>query len=204
MSNRPYCLHDGCLQKSVPQGKGWCSMHYNRQKRGKPMDGPNQRTGTARKTCTITGCHKPLKSSQGMLRSKSLCAMHFSRSWRIKKGLTSVAMDAPYQWEISRAVTYLAAHVRVRREWGPATLYACAKCGAPASDWAYDGTDETQLLGIGSDRSIKRLSWYSRYPEFYMPLCRKCHGQRDGRTAADELNNYRKQLSKQNNWTVVE
>lgn len=33
--------------------------------------------------------------------------------------------------------------------------------------------------------------WYSAYPEFYMPMCFKCHRARDASFAAAELREYR-------------
>lgn len=204
--NMCYCAHDGCLSKSIASGKGWCSMHYNRNKRNQPMDAPHRRQGAndLTRTCTVIRCTKPLKASQGKSRSKTLCSMHFTRAWRLKKGLSSLALEDISHIDVSRPVTYLTAHLRVKRTWGVARLHDCVNCGARADDWAYDGCDETQLLGIGSDRRSNRLSWYSRYPEFYMPLCRTCHGRFDGGAAALELNTYRRQVAAQHDWTVVE
>jgi HNH endonuclease len=65
---------------------------------------------------------------------------------------------------------YDRAHLRVVRLWGKARLYPCIECGRPAQDWAYDGTDPT---GEG----VKRK--YSIWPEFYMPMCHRCHLRRD-------------------------
>jgi hypothetical protein len=63
------------------------------------------------------------------------------------------------------------AHTRVVRLWGKACLYPCINCGRRARDWAYDGTDPT-------GQGIKRR--YSIWPEFYMPMCHKCHMRLDG------------------------
>lgn len=67
-------------------------------------------------------------------------------------------------------ITYGSAHYRVARMWGPASQYPCTACGRPAAQWAYDGTDETQLYV--AKRSV---GFYSLYPEFYMPMCYLCH-----------------------------
>lgn len=62
---------------------------------------------------------------------------------------------------------YNRAHYRVKKLWGNAAQYPCISCGAPARDWAYDGTDPA---------SFGAVKWKcSQYPEFYMPMCRTCH-----------------------------
>lgn len=33
--------------------------------------------------------------------------------------------------------------------------------------------------------------WYSAYPEFYMPMCRRCHKKRDNAMRIEELRKYR-------------
>ncbi|WPH57825.2 hypothetical protein [Mycobacterium phage WXIN] len=72
--------------------------------------------------------------------------------------------------------------------WGSASQYPCIECGGQAKDWAYDGTDPVELLEIARQGTAM---FYSRYPEFYMPMCRKCHGKRDGAMAQGELREYR-------------
>jgi hypothetical protein len=67
--------------------------------------------------------------------------------------------------------TYATAHNRCRKLWGPASQYLCIRCGEKAFDWAYDGTDCTQLDGP--------IGICSRFPEFYMPLCHRCHMRLD-------------------------
>ena len=90
-------------------------------------------------------------------------------------------------------ITNVGAHFRVRALWGVAAQYPCIECGGQAKDWAYDGTDPTQKLGAITYGQTRRPSYvyYSIYPEFYMPMCRKCHGKRDGARMADELREYR-------------
>lgn len=76
------------------------------------------------------------------------------------------------------------AHQRVAQQFGRAAEHTCIECGNKALDWAYDGTDPTEHL---------EDSWryYSVWPEFYMPMCRKCHTKRDAARAAIELREYR-------------
>ena len=81
-------------------------------------------------------------------------------------------------------------HLRLKRIWGPARNYPCVDCGKSAQEWAYDGTDPGQQLGLYSSGRVSKV-WYSIWPEFYMPLCKKCHAGRDGAKAVAELLEYR-------------
>lgn len=49
-------------------------------------------------------------------------------------------------------------------------------CENAAHDWAYDGMDPSELCGPGKSGT---MLVYSQYPEFYMPLCKRCHRPRD-------------------------
>lgn len=80
-----------------------------------------------------------------------------------------------------------AAHGRCRRLWGSASQYPCVQCDKYAREWAYDGTDPTQKYGPSKDSYI----YYSPWPEFYMPLCFKCHKKKDMGASAAELREYR-------------
>lgn len=62
---------------------------------------------------------------------------------------------------------YQNAHRRVYRLWGSASQYPCVRCGGSAKDWAYDGMDPSSSINC------------SQNPEFYMPLCRRCHSYFD-------------------------
>lgn len=84
---------------------------------------------------------------------------------------------------------YNAAHQRVAKLWGSANQFPCIECGRKARTWAYDGTDPTELLSLS--RKGGNYCFYSRYPEFYMPLCDLCHNRRDRSSAKAELNAYR-------------
>lgn len=63
-----------------------------------------------------------------------------------------------------------------------------------AAHWAYDGTDPTYLMGSHNNKQRTHLR-YSRYPEFYMPMCAKCHRALDGETVIAELGEYRSLLA---------
>lgn len=103
------------------------------------------------------------------------------------RGYSTGSRRRGYAALASSNLTGSSAHVRVRRTWGPASLYQCVTCSLAAYDWAYDGTDPTHLY------EFSRKSWthFSRWPEFYMPMCRRCHVGRDRRIAAEELREYR-------------
>lgn len=55
----------------------------------------------------------------------------------------------------------------------------CVSCEGPAQEWAYDGTDPTEVHGevtlYGETYPVR----YSMWPEFYAPLCTTCHRAKD-------------------------
>lgn len=73
-------------------------------------------------------------------------------------------------------ISYHAAHCRVVSLWGSASKHKCIACNSPAMDWAYDGTDSCEKVGLTPSG---HMCAYSSYPEFYMPMCRACHLRRD-------------------------
>lgn len=93
-------------------------------------------------------------------------------------------VGAPHPRSLSANCSYHAAHTRCRLLWGPASLYRCVKCTERARDWAYDGTDPTELIRVHSldpnDTHGDALMHYSAWPEFFMPLCGACHRDLDG------------------------
>lgn len=80
-------------------------------------------------------------------------------------------------------VKYQMAHQRTKALWGPARQYPCVSCAGQAHEWAYDGTDETQLTELVD--GFYDLT-YSAWPEFYKPLCMKCHRNEDRRRAGTQ------------------
>jgi hypothetical protein len=79
----------------------------------------------------------------------------------------------PRQAALSQAYsqTYTAVHRRLRKWMGPASNYRCARCGEPASDWSYDGSDPKPLTAQVHDREVEYSSDLTRY----RTLCRSCH-----------------------------
>lgn len=106
--------------------------------------------------------------------SRGLCSRHLSR---LMRSTSRAERGTTHRRTHSAQVGYSGAHGRCLGLWGSATNYCCAGCGDAAQDWAYDGTDPSQL--IGPRRKGGRFVHYSAWPEFYMPLCRRCHGRRD-------------------------
>lgn len=125
--------------------------------------------------------------------AKGLCKLHYhrQRTGKPMDGPKRSYSTGPRAWGFeelaSKPITTSGAHQRVRRVWGSASQYPCVECGEAASDWAYDGTDPTHIY------EFSRKSWchFSRWPEFYMPMCRSCHSDRDRSLAATELREYR-------------
>jgi hypothetical protein len=169
------CIQSGCdgYRKSK---LGYCEAHLKRYKRGADMSPPIKRYGKYGKFCTE--CGRPAKTA-------GLCPGHYTQLWR---GHDLAPLRLP---SIHDEVAYEAAHFRPRALWGSASKYSCVDCGECAQDWAYDGTDPDQLLGGSAREGRASIMFYSRYPEFYMPMCRKCHSRRDGAAQQRELYEYR-------------
>jgi hypothetical protein len=163
-------------------------MHLHRAYRGMPINAPSRITHKAGLPCGAAGCTR-LSTKRGY------CDAHYARA---RKG-------RPVDGEIvKRSVhdecDYKAAHLRVVSTFGPAKNHRCVKCEGQAHHWAYDGTDEAQLLG---PKDGITYHWYSRYPEFYMPMCLRCHAIKDKGAAARELLTYRIELAQQNGWSII-
>jgi len=73
-------------------------------------------------------------------------------------------------------IGYSAAHFRVRQLRGPAAAHACAACGDPACEWAFDHSTPVEDTRYHADGRP-----YSPRVEAYRPLCISCHRQDDKR-----------------------
>jgi transposase-like protein len=198
------CSIDGCNRVSNYGPDGYCRMHQTRKERGAPVIAELLRAPNGQRTpCIVKGCKRPRGNKDGycagharQLRETGTVTPSFQP--RMKQppvcgfeGCTGKALAKGYcaahlrQLRIhGRMVpirtifdecTYVAAHHRCRTLWGSARQYPCVACGDPAEDWAYDGTDPTE-------RHDTRVEWvvaYSKFPEFYMPMCKPCHKERD-------------------------
>lgn len=114
--------------------------------------------------CSVDGCSRPQKYVM-----TGWCQTHYHRYWRT--GSIDDPKPRPIDWWAP--VTYRCVHERIERTFGKASLYTCFSCGSMADEWAYDGTDPTHLEERPNGR--KYLIGYSRFPEFYAPMCFGCH-----------------------------
>lgn len=133
-------------------------------------------------TDQCTECDKP-PAVAGM------CRQHYMRQYR----RTHVTNPNPIPRTLwATTIHAKSAHARCRALWGPAAQYQCVECGRGAREWAYDGTDPTALYRPCSYRAgIIKWVLFSRFPEFYMPMCISCHRQRDMAEATQLLHDHR-------------
>lgn len=108
---------------------------------------------------------------------RDYCQLHYDRWTNTGDPLKARTYNLVHKPPLSGEVSYRGAHGRCTTLWGSASQYPCVQCGETASDWAYDGTDETELV----DGTGRR---YSAWPEFYMPMDRSCHRLFDRARAA--------------------
>lgn len=165
----PQCPAPGCDLPAVRRTPvEACAKHADRYARRGSFE-LARRPVTSK--CSFGGCaRKPV--------ARDLCGTHFKQS---SKGLK---LTPGLPASIFNPVGIHGAHCRVKAIWGSAAQYPCVQCASAAKDWAYDGTDESQAIG-------ETGGWYSHFPEFYMPMCRKCHKRRDNAARAKELLTYR-------------
>jgi hypothetical protein len=151
------CTFPGCGREHC--ARGLCNTHYRQQRETgnlRPIRPVlNSHDETLR--CQFDGCERDQYS-------RGYCSGHYQQN---KTGSLHSLPD------IEDEVSYIGVHMRCRRLWGPAHLFPCVQCGDQAKHWAYDGTDPAALQGIVASAKTP-LTW-SRYPEFYMPLCVSCH-----------------------------
>lgn len=119
--------------------------------------------------CSVDGCVNKAK-----YKATGWCQTHYHRHYR-----TGSIADPQPASELVAAVGYRASHDRNVRKWGPASEYDCIECGAQAREYAYDGTDPGELSGHVLANGVEYPVSWSRWPEFYMPLCFACHRKRD-------------------------
>jgi hypothetical protein len=116
--------------------------------------------------CSITGCTRRMKYN-----TIGWCQTHYHRWYRT--GTTEDPTPAPVDWW--KRVTYWGAHTRNIAAFGKASAHACVSCGGQAAEWAYDGTDPTEIVENVRFQGRTYPTPFSRFPEFYMPMCTGCH-----------------------------
>lgn len=83
---------------------------------------------------------------------------------------------SPARLDYRPVVSYAQAHLRLKKDLGRPSQYACTSCGAPAREWAYMGSDPDELVERGMKYSLDQAR--------YAPMCRACHRRYD-RALAD-------------------
>lgn len=71
---------------------------------------------------------------------------------------------------------YGAAHDRVRRTHGSASLHTCIDCARPAHHWSYDHLDPDEMM---YEYTPGKYAAYSQSPSHYAPRCVSCHKRYD-------------------------
>jgi hypothetical protein len=85
--------------------------------------------------------------------------------------LAKISGKAAHQWK-GDSVGYEAAHHRVRKALGSASLHACVDCGGQASDWSLS------WRAVAPDRVMYDERGYAYSPDgvdAYSPRCKPCH-----------------------------
>jgi hypothetical protein len=165
---RTPCVVEGCDR---PRGgrDGYCPGHARLLRTGGEMVPEFEPRMKQPDKCTFPGCTRRADS-------KGYCPAHIRQQRRRGR---MVAIRERTVWD---ACTYSAVHHRCRQIWGRVQQYPCIDCGKPAEEWAYDGKDPTELYVERTDwGKRKSIVPYSRFPEFYMPMCKACHKRRDMR-----------------------
>ena len=110
-------------------------------------------------------------------------AKHFGKGWCQRHYMQVRRGQEPTLERPGDFVTYSGAHRRVYYVKGPAKLHSCVECGGRALDWAYVGGDPNEIVGpVPRPKSHNRppsMCAYSADPEFYVPMCRRCHVAHD-------------------------
>lgn len=81
------------------------------------------------------------------------------------------------EFDLGKRIAYPTAHSRVIYWRGRAASHPCARCPAPAREWAYRGgsphEQRAEVRTFGSKGT--KVMAYSPNPLDYIPLCRSCH-----------------------------
>lgn len=173
---RNICSVDDC--GLFVKGYGYCNKHYMRyRKYGDPHFALSREEcgKMARKInigpCSVDECDTPS-------RTRGMCPKHYLR-WRVH-GDSSVVLGNPHTKTCPSTISYSLAHEHVGKAKGRAADYTCEHCPAQAQDWAYNHQDPDERYSIRDPNKHHYGHVYSVNPDFYIPLCRKCHKALDG------------------------
>lgn len=157
------CKVDGCAR--FQYAKGYCTAHYQRLRKGcaladisKPIEERKKHNG---ERCSVGGCER-------LAQKRTLCGLHYRRKLR--------GIDLHKRiWHRGRSAmpeglaNYKTVHERLRRDRGPAAVYACVDCGRAASDWSYQ-------YGAPDERRDEDSGYlFSEDQSYYVPRCRSCN-----------------------------
>lgn len=62
---------------------------------------------------------------------------------------------------------------------------------ANAGNYISFGTDQAEVYDTRQDWQLRSIIPYSRFPEFYMPMCKRCHKKFDMENLGTELQQFR-------------
>lgn len=157
-SNATGCAEEGCDRPHLAMG--WCQLHYRRQYVAGAVVRSDGSEAVARDTCVQPGCDRPAAAG-------SACEPHQKRARR------GTDLEAPVgQMPAAPISTIRAVHKALARERGPAVEWCCATCSLPAAEWAFVGVERP-------DQHHPRLGHFSTDLDDYLPLCVRCHRERD-------------------------
>lgn len=129
--------------------------------------------------CGLAGCLRArMPGSRGS--TYALCSLHAKRRYAHGDPFYERPLVVPYEPRYRTAQpAYRTAHQRVQRAKGRAARRNCVDCGEQARDWSYVGGDPNELVDPASGLT------YSTRVDLYVPRCRGCHVEYDGRGRDD-------------------
>lgn len=214
------CSIEGCDRVSNYGPDGYCRMHQTRKEREAPLVPELLRAPNGQRTpCIVKGCKRPRDSKDGYchgharqlrttgtvtptfqprMKQPKFCSFEGCAGKPLAKGYCAAHLRqlrmhgrmVPIR-TIFDQCTYAGAHHRCRALWGRVQQYPCIECGEAAEEWAYDGSDPSQLYDTKQDWQLRSNVPYSRFPEFYMPMCKQCHKKSDMKQLQTELQEFR-------------
>jgi hypothetical protein len=119
--------------------------------------------------CAAEGCSTKHKNDR---LKKGYCSKHYTRLLNLGSVEDSALKYGPHGRE---NISYVGAHRRVYRAKGKAPDYTCELCGEQAEDWSYNYKDVNEFETIWDGRLIR----YSTDVSYYVPLCKRCHKNKD-------------------------
>lgn len=180
------CQVEGCSASVWIKKRQLCQHHYNRWWR--TGDAGSGSAALRERECSRCG-KQFTASTPGQKYCGATCkrqrASCSSCGKAVHRTVTSKAEIVCQQCRRQQSNRgYTSAHMRVAAQRGRARDQKCEHCDQKADHWAYDHSDpdEVNEVEVGVGRNGRERTWrriYSRDPQFYIALCRKCHGKFD-------------------------